>query len=256
MPPPPKKKLPPRPPAPIVQFRPRPQHHRVPDSESSDAPLPVPSAAIDEITLEDSPVVPARRRRAAVVDSSSPHVLPAARAGPSRAHLLQATEDGDSSAEILPKALSRLRRGRADSLPGDEEPSSDDAPIVPAKRKKKAKFTEKQAQRSNLFDLEAVNSSASEAEPSSEAYSAADSDDRAFVASQEEDVSVDSPAQRRFYLESLQSQAPPGFQTYLPGAYRMSRGVGRYAAGPVTPRSQDDDHRCGFGLASYFLDVI
>ncbi|KAL8293675.1 hypothetical protein RQP46_000376 [Phenoliferia psychrophenolica] len=163
----------------------------------------------------------------------------------------EAAQNSDTSVEIVPKALGRLRRGRADdadtaTAEEDDEDDEDLVPIVPPKRTKKkakrSKLTEKQAARSNLFDLEAVNSSASGTEASSEAYSEANSDDREFVASQEVEVE-DSPGQRQFYLQSLMQSQAPGFQQYHPGAYRLSRGVGLNAATPTTPRSQDDDHR-------------
>lgn len=62
---------------------------------------PPPECRLQKITLEDWPVLPKRRRRAAVVDAASLHLLPGARAGPSCAHLFQAAADSDAAVKSL-----------------------------------------------------------------------------------------------------------------------------------------------------------
>lgn len=245
-------------------LRKRPQHHRIPSSDSSSA-APAPTTRrttqpkIIDLSLEDSPaVVPSRRpsKRAVVFDSSSPAVGRAKQTGAAKFRFsgtktAAAAIDADSSVEIiLPKALGRLRRGRATSSDEEDEdsalsthlPSPAPGPAKP-KRPKRPKLNFKAVARTNLFDLEAINSDASSgrSEASSEAYDSADSDDRRFVAAEgEEEEGEDSPGQRQFYLDSLGTQAPQmGFAKYLPGAYRMSKGVWRGGRAP-TPTTPDD----------------
>ncbi|GAA5992185.1 hypothetical protein JCM10908_001809 [Rhodotorula pacifica] len=77
------------------------------------------------------------------------------------------------------------------------------------KKRKKLLLTHKQASKFGIFDIEAVNSSASGSEASSEGYSSENSIDRSFIAhhpspSDDEDAS----AQAQFYRDSLATQAP------------------------------------------------
>ncbi|ORY88188.1 hypothetical protein BCR35DRAFT_21752 [Leucosporidium creatinivorum] len=216
MPPPPpsvsKRRPPPQP-----QYRPRPHHHRIPDSDSSEPPESAsrPPAAVDsrppqdiDASFDNSPVVAAGRRgpvkRTAVIGSSSSQVEPAPRAGPCSTSAFRFAADlSDSPAQPKPKQLNRLRRGRQVVEDDEEEEDNDevqieeeyDEPLHSAprpkpkpKKAKRIKLTEKAAARSNLFDMEAVNSSADEPEPSSEAYATEDSDDRRFVASENGDL--------------------------------------------------------------------
>jgi hypothetical protein len=130
------------------------------------------------------------------------------------------------------------------------------------KGKKKLKLTHKQASKFGIFDLEAVNSSASGSELSSEGYSSENSIDRDFIATTFQEEEDDSGAQAQFYRDSLATQAPPGFGTPVVfggggnaggGSRKWIDQVGKGRRPiPLTPRSGgggggDDDHGGGGG---------
>lgn len=235
------------------EFRKRPQHHRIPDSSSSSVAKSAPRRTTSapalvhslDASFDASPVIAFRRagagKRKAVVESSSPNDGGLV-AGPSRFRFAQ---DGaaDSPAEVAEKAkvLNRLRRGR--QLVEDDEEEDEDSPVAPpkAKKPKRIKLSEKAAAKSNLFDFEAINSSASGTEASSEAYSAENSDDRNFVASEDNcDGGEDSPGHHQFLRDSLMTQPPAGFgsRAFKTGFSRTGRAP--LAQGtPATPNSQD-----------------
>ncbi|KAK4057364.1 3'-5' DNA helicase [Microbotryomycetes sp. JL221] len=193
------------------------------------------------------------RRLVVESSSSSPQIVDA----PARPADRSAASSHSRSTASVPatKMLKRLRRGKqavADSEEDeddnlDEVPERDEVQIQTKRRvkRKRARVTDKDVARNNLFDFEAVNSSASGTEASSEAYQSEDSDDRAFVASEGEDETL-SDGQAQFYRDSLLSQAP-GFQTELGrfggnGANRRRSNVVHRGSPmtPVTPNSQDN----------------
>lgn len=249
-----------------AEFRKRPQHHRIPDSSSSSvaksaprrttsAPALIPSV---EASFEASPIIAFRRaaigKRKAVVESSSPNDE-----GPvdrqSRFHFAQEGVAGSpAEAAVKEKVMNRLRRGRQLVVDDEDEDDDEDSHVAPpkAKKRKRIKLTEKAAAKSNLFDFEAINSSASGTEASSEAYSVENSDDRNFVASEDNwDGAEDSPGHHQFLRDSLMTQPPAGFgsrafRTGFEGRERALLAQGT----PATPNSQDQ-WRC----ASLLLDA-
>lgn len=211
-------------------YRKRPQHHRIPDSDSSTAPQSVVRPARLNSPPGTSEILPELRRkeitkgkRKAVVDTSSP----------TQSHLPEV------ATPLI--ALNRMRRGRREptSISEEEEMPKE----RPPKKVKRPRLTEKLAAKSNLFDFEAVNSDASGIEASSQSYEAENSDDRNFVADDDYD---DSPGQQQFYRDSLATQAPPGFgpRAQRPGfrSARIPAGA-RYQVTPNTPGSAPDAYR-------------
>ncbi|GAA6043110.1 hypothetical protein JCM8097_008427 [Rhodosporidiobolus ruineniae] len=268
------------PPPPVASTsKPEPRWNgRVPDS--SDQPSPASSAAAKRASRSASAILaepemekqqeerkkPAPMRRMAIADSSSPVVgagNPRLRAPPPP----PPASEGDVSLDPTqaPKQLNRLRRGRQASpeqdgdLPGSSPPPAKKAKKDSSKGKKKKKgkkpiLTHKEAAKFGVFDVEAVNSSASGSEASSEDYDSENSVDREFVAGADETFEDASPERiAAFYRESLATQAPgvfgtPGFGRN--GAQRW-QGAARRAV-PITPgsmESQPDDWRC----ALFFL---
>lgn len=208
-------------------YRKRPQHHQVPDSDSSVAAgesakrIRTSQDAL-EPSFEDSPILAKRagtlKKKIVLADSSSPeHSI----AGPSK--------------------LNRLRRGVKDA-----EISEDDDAIqvdsAPRKKKtKRVKMDAKMAARSKLFDVEAVNSSASGSEASSEEYSAEGSQDRNF-AGEDWELEDDPSDQAQFYRDSLATQHNSKFKpAYRRDAFtRRAQGeVPVYRGSPTTPHSVD-----------------
>lgn len=180
-------------------YKKRPQHHRIPDSDSSiaegDSASRLPRSSNQLIpSFDESPVVVAKKRAASkkfvVPDSSSP----------------------DQSIVAGPSKLNRLRRGKQVEEEEEEVDSiQDDSVVEPKKKKqKRIKLDAKTAARTGLFDVEAVNSSASGSEASSEQYSQENSDDLVF-AGEDWEIEADSPGQNQFYRDSLATQAPAGF---------------------------------------------
>ncbi|GAA5911256.1 hypothetical protein JCM8208_004309 [Rhodotorula glutinis] len=178
-------------------------------------------------------------------DASSPVVVPGWRPVPAGV----ATEDYDDSVEVMEppaRALGRLRRGGRQALDGADEGGDDiveekaprrskkrpsgvhegegDESTRPSKKKKRQKkelLTHRVAARAGIFDIEAVNSSASGSEASTEGYSSENSIDRDFVARSSASPERDDPnasvvssgQQAQFYRDSLATQAPNGFGT-------------------------------------------
>ncbi|GAA6040845.1 hypothetical protein JCM8097_007744 [Rhodosporidiobolus ruineniae] len=247
---------------------------RVPDS--SDQPSPAPSAATKPAFRPASALVaepekeqqqeerkkPAPMRRMAIADSSSPVVgagNPRLRAPPPPPPASEGDVPLDPTQE--PKQLNRLRRGRqaspeqdgdlpASSPPPPKKPKKDSSKDKKKKKGKKPILTHKQAAKFGIFDVEAVNSSASGSEASSEDYDSENSVDRDFVAGADETFEDASPERMAaFYRESLATQAPgvfgtPGFGRN--GAQRW-QGAARRAV-PITPgsmESQPDDWSYG-----------
>ncbi|GAA6000649.1 hypothetical protein JCM10207_004593 [Rhodosporidiobolus poonsookiae] len=237
---------------------------RVPDS--SDGPSPARPAPVgfrpaslvpsEQQSSAASAVVPPKKpapmRRLAVADSSSPVV-----GGNTRLPPPTAGDDGDVSLDPTqaPKQLSRLRRARAASEGAAED--DEGAAIEPSppakkargekKRKKKPILTHKAASKFGIFDIEAVNSSASGSEASSEGYASENSDDRNFVADETfEENSPDRMA--RIYRESLATQAN-GFGTPVTFGRGGARWMGKerrpVPITPATPASQPDDWSYG-----------
>lgn len=204
-------------------YRKRPQHHRVPDSDSSvtgggSAKRISNSQDVLEPSFDDSPILAKRvgKNKFVVPDSSSPdHSI----VGPSR--------------------LNRLRRG------GKETEISDDdsivQPVLKKKKTKRIKMDAKMAAKSKLFDVEAVNSSASGSEASSEEYSAEGSQDRNF-AGEDWELEDDPSDQAQFYRDSLATQHNSKFKpAYRRDAFtRRAQGeVPVYRGSPTTPHSID-----------------
>jgi hypothetical protein len=218
-----------------VQYKKRPQHHRIPDSSSSSIAKSIPrplAASTNRAVLDDSfeasPIVMRKgaAKRKTVIETSSPERPPSA--GPSR------YRPALPSASIEPPVnLNRLRRGRA----AEEEPS----PVPKSKKvKKPKKMTDKEASRCALFDFEAINSSASQREASSEAYNSEDEEDRQFVASGDWEDEEDSQGHDQFVRDSIQMTQAPGFAAnniFRRGEPAKQRKV--YKGTPQTPRSQD-----------------
>jgi len=228
-------------------------------------------------------------RRLALPDSSeaSSPVLPGRRAAPTGV----APEDYDDSVEIVEppaRALGRLRRGGRQALDGPDEGGDDvivedraprrskkrpsgaggggsgdegDGSARTSKKKKRQKkevLTHRVAARAGIFDIEAVNSSASGSEASTEGYSSENSIDRDFVARSsasperdDPDASVVSSGQQaQFYRDSLATQAPNGFGTphFAKGGlarWQDRRGQPRKAI-PLSPDAQveQESWRC------------
>ncbi|GAA5836929.1 hypothetical protein JCM9279_007704 [Rhodotorula babjevae] len=217
-------------------------------------------------------------RRLALPDSSeasSPVLL-----GRRAVSTAVAPEDYDDSVEIVeppPRALGRLRRGGRQALDGADEGGDDVVEEVRAprrskkrpsgagsggegdgsartskkkKRQKKEVLTHRVAARAGIFDIEAVNSSASGSEASTEGYSSENSIDRDFVARSSASPERDDPnasvvssgQQAQFYRDSLATQAPNGFGTphFAKGGlarWQDRRGQPRKAI-PLSPDAQ------------------
>ncbi|SCV74171.1 BQ2448_6603 [Microbotryum intermedium] len=153
------------------------------------------------------------------------------------------SSDAPVASEPPPAPLNRLRRGVVRSRPEIDDLNSNDndkpeqVPATRVRKVKRPKMDVKTAARSNLFDVEAVNSSASGTEASSEDYESENSEDARFVHDEEVE---DSSSQARFYRTSLMTQPPEGFeQTRFAQRLRPDRGAAPFT--PATPRSQPDD---------------
>ncbi|KAJ8292257.1 ATP-dependent DNA helicase mph1 [Rhodotorula toruloides] len=148
------------------------------------------------------------------------------------------------------------RKAREEEQESEEE-EGDDAERRRKKAKKKEILMHKQASRFGIFDIEAVNSSASGTEASSEGYSSENSIDREFVAATSSDVHSDDDAQQQFYRDSLATQAPPGFGTPVLFGNRAARWQERMGRGlkpiPVTPGSQEEFEREDWSYDSFVV---
>ncbi|SCZ98981.1 BZ3500_MvSof-1268-A1-R1_Chr3-1g05746 [Microbotryum saponariae] len=182
-------------------------------------------------------------------DESSPIRIPGFAGARGIAVKKNATNVFSSGAPVAtdpPRApLNRLRRGIVRSRPDDLKSDDNDndnsdpaeAPVTRVRKIKRPKMNIKTAARSNLFDVEAVNSSASGTEASSEEYESENSDDVRFVHDEEVE---DSSSQAMFYRESLMTQPPEGFgQGKFGQRSRPDRRGAPFT--PATPRSQPDD---------------
>lgn len=200
------------------------------------------SPAIPDSVKKQKPM-----RRLALPDSSeaSSPVVPAHRPIP--------TAEADDSVEVAEapmRALGRLRRGARQTLGDGDEAAPQEADASPPsharkkkkrsreerrgggdshserkkekkKKRKKELLTHRAAGRVGIFDIEAVNSSASGSEASTEGYSSENSIDRDFVARSSASPEPDDPnasvmssgQQAQFYRDSLATQAPNGFGT-------------------------------------------
>lgn len=223
---------------------------RLPSSASSDRPAAPRPATQVASSVDDSPVVaPGWRAAAAGKRPNGGRGNPPTAASTSKSRFRPAVDSSVSPGPVPAKSLNRLRRGRveidSDGMADYEQPLNDVSP-PPAKKKKvkRGKMSEKEAARNKLFDIEAVNSSASGTEASSEAYNSEDSDDRRFVASEDGEVADVSPGQAQFYRDSLLSQAP-GFSknsTRFGGLFRRRSSAHERVIDqgtPMTPNSQD-----------------
>ncbi|GAA6064429.1 hypothetical protein JCM10212_005308 [Sporobolomyces blumeae] len=177
----------------------------------------------------DARPLPVPMRRLAVPDSSSPAVPRSSTK--QAAGALDAPDLGQDGHDLessvasvrVPKALNRLRRGRQ-VVESDEEQGAGrtsearvgreraENPRTKAQKRKKEVLTHKQASRFGIFDVEAVNSSASGSEASSEEYDSENSIDREFVADDDEDVEGDEGDGPTFYHHRLATQEPTGTQ--------------------------------------------
>ncbi|GAA6049945.1 hypothetical protein JCM3770_007062 [Rhodotorula araucariae] len=223
----------------------------VPDSVKKQPPMR--RLAVPDSSEASSPVVPMRRKTAAEPDKSLDGV--------------------EGEGETPAKALNRLRRGMQEREDGDDEEQAESPPPVRTrkrgpegdddgkggkrrctKRKKKELLTHRAAARVGIFDIEAVNSSASGSEASTEGYASENSIDREFVARSsaspecDPDASlVSSGQQAQFYRDSLATQAPAAFGTpqFVRGGLarwqdQLGAGGARKAI-PVTPASQGSE---------------